>query len=306
MAAQVAAQMQPGEAPLEDLMGVCREANRKICRYVREETLRAMGTTAAMLCISGEEASLCSVGDSRIFRLRRGRLEQLNRLHTEPCAFGNKPGLYQYLGIPETEQLLEPDLRRERLRQGDEYLLCTDGLTDMLTQTEMEQILNEQPAGKAAQQLLEAALERGGKDNITLILCRAEEVKETMAIPKKEVPVKKKRPRKSLKRLLLAVAAIVLAALAAAAGYCNAPVQIRIVRQPDKTQYLYADRLEPEGLALEVTYRSGRTETVTGGYTLDNTLLTQLGEQTVTVMYEGQTAAFSVTVAAAPKESHLP
>lgn len=299
MAAETAAQMQPGDAPLEDLIEVCRKANGKICRYIQEENLRAMGTTAAMLCISGEEASLCSVGDSSIFRLRQGKLEQLNQLHTVPGAYGTKPGLYQYLGIPEGEQLLEPDLRRERLSPGDEYLLCTDGLTDMLTRTELEQILNTQPFEEAAQRLQDAALERGGKDNITLILCRVEEREEKgkTVMTKKEASGANNPSRKTRRNLLLAAALILVAAIAAAAGYLNTPVEIRVARQPDKTEYLFAERFEPEGLALEVTYRSGKTETVTQ-FVFRPPVLNESGTQQITLQWKDLTVQFPVEVVA--------
>ena len=81
--------------------------------------------------------------------------------------------LLQYLGIPETEMVIEPSFFTEEVRAGDVYLICSDGLTDMLSEERIVQILiSGDPPESLAEKLLGEALAAGGRDNITMILIR--------------------------------------------------------------------------------------------------------------------------------------
>ena len=69
--------------------------------------------------------------------------------------------------------LLDPYIAKGEIKSGDRYLLCSDGLTDMLSKFEIADIItNNDDPQKCAQELIDAALERGGRDNITVILCK--------------------------------------------------------------------------------------------------------------------------------------
>ena len=129
-----------------------------------------MGTTAAMLLCEDGELTLCNVGDSKVFRFSGDDMRQISKDHVSASPFGTKPPLSQNLGIPPDVLLIDPYLSHGRCKDGDRYLLCSDGLTDMLTSDEIAVIVRDNPIGEAATMLVEQALEHGGKDNITVIL----------------------------------------------------------------------------------------------------------------------------------------
>jgi protein phosphatase len=87
------------------------------------------------------------------------------------AAFGTKPPLSQNLGIPPSELIIDPYLAHGPCNYGDIYLICSDGLTDMLSIGEITEILSSGSIVQAASQLMEQALDHGGKDNTTIILC---------------------------------------------------------------------------------------------------------------------------------------
>ncbi len=148
----------------------CKHANEKICKYADENQILAMGTTAAMLLFCKREITLCNIGDSKVFRFSNCELEQISKDHVTVSTFGKKPPLSQNLGIPSNLLVIEPYLSQGRYKNGDKYLICSDGLTDMLTNDEIKEVLNNFDTQKATSVLLEKALEAGGKDNITVIL----------------------------------------------------------------------------------------------------------------------------------------
>ncbi len=161
-----------GDNPTEELRVLCRKANREICRYAGQNGVLSMGTTAALLAFGKREIGLCNIGDSRIFRLRGSELKQLSVDHVAVAAYGRKPPLSQNLGIPPSEMVIEPYVCRHSYQDGDKYLLCSDGLTDMVSQDDIRRIIIESTEEEVAGQLVKAALFHGGRDNITVILCK--------------------------------------------------------------------------------------------------------------------------------------
>ena len=151
-------------------------ANRAICAYAKEHGISSMGTTAAALKLTHKRICLSNIGDSKVFVLSRGILTQISEDHTAPTPFGKKPPLSQYLGIPEDETEIEPYVALGDYNAGDVYLICSDGLTDMLTLEDIERILRENETG-AAEELLELSLQRGGRDNVTFIILYIEKTK---------------------------------------------------------------------------------------------------------------------------------
>jgi protein phosphatase len=139
-----------------------------------------MGTTAAILILTEKEAIISNIGDSRVYRLREKKLTLLTRDQTENMTlianniktFSKKGRLTQYLGIFEDEYIIEPFINVQYLRDADVFLVCSDGVTDMLSDDEIELLIN---AGTSIQetteQIVESALQKGGVDNITAILC---------------------------------------------------------------------------------------------------------------------------------------
>ena len=173
---------------LSTLVGACLEAHNRICSEASSQPeLNGMGTTAEVLWIREDRAYFAHVGDSRIYLFREGRLRQL----TEDQSLVNKylrEGLItrqdaryslmrnvvlQALGGPEE---LKPETGEVLLEEDDVLLICTDGLTDLLEDEEIEEILHsESDLNSQANLLCDTALDRGGKDNITVVLIRVME-----------------------------------------------------------------------------------------------------------------------------------
>lgn len=158
----------------------CKQANTKICEYAENNAVSAMGTTAAMLLCSKDEITLCNIGDSKIFRFAGGELEQISKDHVVISAFGTKPPLSQNLGIPPDQLLIEPYLSRGRYENGDKFLICSDGLTDMLSLNEIKELLESYPTEEAVSSLVNRALKNGGKDNVTVILLEIKQRKNKL------------------------------------------------------------------------------------------------------------------------------
>ncbi len=156
----------------KDLTPFCLEANKTICRYAETNQVHSMGTTAAILKFGTKQIWLCNVGDSRIYRFAGDRLQQISHDHVDIAFYGRKPPLSQNLGIPEEEFIIEPFEASGSYEEGDRYLICSDGLTDMVTEEEIAQTLAADPTSGAVNTLLQLALDHGGRDNCTIILCR--------------------------------------------------------------------------------------------------------------------------------------
>ncbi|MCH5182746.1 MAG: serine/threonine-protein phosphatase [Oscillospiraceae bacterium] len=174
IASQRASELSIGKDAAADLYDFCMDANERICKYAEEHDVPSMGTTAAMLAFTGSEIVLCNIGDSKIFRLSGGNMEQISKDHTEIAAYGKKAPLYQNLGIPATELVIEPYFSHGKYQDGDVYLICSDGLTDMVTNEEIQATVEQLPFQECAGELLKKALENGGKDNTSIILCKVQ------------------------------------------------------------------------------------------------------------------------------------
>ncbi len=172
IASECASRVKIGEDPVSSLLRLCEEANQRICDYARENGVGSMGTTGAMLAFTKDQITLCNIGDSRIFRFADGALVQISVDHTAPYNYGGKPPLSQNLGIPPEEMRIEPYVAQGQYNNGDIFLICSDGLTDMVSEEDIIAILKEYSLDRAIAKLLNAALENGGRDNVTIILCK--------------------------------------------------------------------------------------------------------------------------------------
>ena len=184
MAADVVSRLyyeSPGE-PGGALKGAVEEANRRIhSAAAADESKHGMGTTCTALALCGGLAYAAHVGDSRLYMLRAGQLYQLSEDHSavnEMVKLGiitkeqartheDKNVILRALGTtPEVEvSVLEPF----GVREGDRYLLCSDGLHDLVLEDEIASVLSESEDTHAAgERLIAMAKERGGHDNITV------------------------------------------------------------------------------------------------------------------------------------------
>ena len=168
-----------------------QDANARICAEADRRGVGRMGTTMAALYMDQNTAVSCNVGDSRCYFFRNGNLRQLSVDHSEAQrmmdmgllnpeeARKNRAWhiLTQHLGISPEELRIEPHLGEPvHMEPGDLFLLCSDGLTDLVMDEEIAGILQDKKAlDRKAEELLQTALARGGRDNITLILLQAEE-----------------------------------------------------------------------------------------------------------------------------------
>ena len=157
------------------LQRLSQRLNEAVLEAKREQRTSRMGTTMVALYFSGRTVYVCNIGDSRAYRFRSGEFSQISEDHIErrPGSSHRKAPLTQHLGIDPEDMRLEPYIAKGHLSKGDIYLLCSDGLTDMLTNLEISDILRtyDDPADCAAQ-LIRAALDHGGRDNITALVCK--------------------------------------------------------------------------------------------------------------------------------------
>lgn len=212
-----------------------REANARIhTRQRGDSALHGMGTTITAAHLDGEELSLAHVGDSRAYLLRDGELTRLTRDHTlveelvrrgelteqEAAEHPQRSIITRALG-PEAE--VEIDLFTHRVRAGDVVLLCSDGLTGMIDEAEIQQILEREPSlADAGHALVEAANDAGGRDNITVVLFRLEEVaagnadrpastaRAPRTIPPRGTPERAQAPLPRRVKIFAATAAVVI------------------------------------------------------------------------------------------------
>lgn len=168
----------------DSLLSVCTNANKRICKTARRQKVGMMGTTAVLLGLKETAAYLVNIGDSRAYLYRAGKLRQISVDHTDQALLASqdiprrKPRLTQHLGIEPEDMLIEPYETKLEIQNGDLLLLCSDGLTDMVCQDEMIDILNENSdVESSVESLINCALSNGGKDNITVVLCKITEKK---------------------------------------------------------------------------------------------------------------------------------
>lgn len=163
----------------EELEDACLQANRAVWDAQTALGSYNVGTTLAMLCFHNNQVHAANIGDSRMFGLRGDRLVQISVDHTDEAYMkeqgivGRKPRLTQYLGMDPGQVRLEPYLTTGAVQEGDIYLICSDGLTDMLDNDTIRQLLTVSGTASACvENLIGAALEKGGHDNVTVIVCR--------------------------------------------------------------------------------------------------------------------------------------
>ena len=169
----------------ERLSRVATEANRRIYELAHTDASHSgMGTTLTGALVSDDEVTIVHVGDSRAYLFRDGELRQLTRDHSlveelrrrgrltseEAEEHPQRSIITRALG-PDVD--VDPDLHSHQARSGDIFLICSDGLTSMVREDRVRQILLESSSlDAAAGALVEEANRRGGRDNITVVMFR--------------------------------------------------------------------------------------------------------------------------------------
>ena len=150
------------------------------CRDIR---YKGMGTTIVSTLVVGDKVYVGHVGDSRVYRIREGQIQQLTRDHSlledykeakpdmteeEERNFPHKNVITRALGMRETVQV---DIRAHQIKSGDVYLLCSDGLSGMVADDQISQITgNAKSLERAVAELVDAANRNGGTDNVTTLM----------------------------------------------------------------------------------------------------------------------------------------
>jgi protein phosphatase len=154
-----------------------------------DSRFKNMGTTVVAIHFDDEYSTMAHVGDSRCYRLRRGELTQMTEDHSllndykkmavltpeEEANFPHKNIIVRACGLKDNVLV---DIDKERPERGDVYILCSDGLSGEVTDPQIQQIMVD--AGQDLQamvsRLIQAACDNGGKDNVTCIAVRIDEV----------------------------------------------------------------------------------------------------------------------------------
>jgi len=189
-AAESFAQELPAAPPERVLEETIEGANRTIHELARKDpSLAGMGTTitAAIVDLEAEEVAIGHVGDSRAYRLRGGRFEQLTRDHSLVEEMRRKGQLTDAQAVDHPQRSIitralgpEPevqvDLQTVPLQDGDVFLICSDGLTTMLDDEKIAAILGRATSLQSAvRALVDEANRAGGRDNITVVAFRVED-----------------------------------------------------------------------------------------------------------------------------------
>jgi len=178
-----------GSPDMDRVRDAVQEANQAICRAGRSDSARAgMGTTLAIAAFGDGRVTIGHVGDSRIYRLRGGRLKLLTRDHSvlqEQAETGlldresarvsqNRSLITRALGAGYDAT---PEVAQVDVLPDDIILLCTDGLNDMVDDADIELALAELGCnlGMSAEVLVDMANDNGGQDNISVLLVRIED-----------------------------------------------------------------------------------------------------------------------------------
>lgn len=244
-------------APLETLHKAFIESSEAIYqRSVTDDQLQGMSTTCACVWIIDDRLYIAAVGDSRIYLLRDGRIQQLTTDHTwvqEAIEQGvltreqarqhpNAHVIRRHLGAqqpsePDFRLRLRPGERDEsaegnqgtRLRAGDRLILCSDGLTDLVEDEEILATVSTRERDQALHELVDLANERGGHDNITIL---------TIQVPEQDAKfagAERRRRRNSLLGFTLGLMVVLLLGIGLIAALFLAQDRVTAEATPAQT-----------------------------------------------------------------------
>ena len=171
-----------GGAPHQALRAAARAANTAVFAASLDQERRGMGTTLTALALAGDEAVVAHVGDSRAYLVRDGQCSQLTSDHSRvgemlrmrlitPEQAAHHPARSQLTRSLGHDPAVQVDLVRSDIAVGDVFILCCDGLWDLVSRADIAQKVEAEP-DEAAAGLLELALERGAPDNVSVIVVR--------------------------------------------------------------------------------------------------------------------------------------
>ncbi len=170
------------EISVKTVVSWVRQANKAIYKAAGEDLSRSgMGTTLTFLYFMRGHAMLAHVGDSRCYLIRKGEIYQLTKDHSLVAELVRRGEItpeqaktHPYRNIITralgTDDSVAVDAQDLDLEPGDIFLLCSDGLSNYLDKEELLSLVMEKPAEEICEELVGRALERGGRDNITVVV----------------------------------------------------------------------------------------------------------------------------------------
>ncbi|MEU8321112.1 Stp1/IreP family PP2C-type Ser/Thr phosphatase [Nonomuraea sp. NPDC048881] len=187
---------QQGGDLLNAIEAAVRDANRRLHEMVgRDPSLKGMGTTLTAMLWNGTQVALVHVGDSRAYLLRRGELYQITHDHTlvqqlvddgriTPEEAATHPQRSILLRALDGSGEVDPDLTLREAQVGDRYLLCSDGLSGVVSAETLHATLtNIDDPEEVVRQLIDLANRGGGPDNITCVLADVLEISDGQEVP---------------------------------------------------------------------------------------------------------------------------
>ena len=165
------------QRPEDYLDSLVKQLNVAVFQAAQSLQVERMGSTVAGLYFTRGSVYSLNLGDSRVFRLRDGELTQLSVDHTDGAELARrglshrKPRLTQHLGIDPMDMIIEPHIAADKLARGNRYLICSDGVTDMVSRDRLQELMTQcADAAECTERLMQEALDNGGKDNTTAIV----------------------------------------------------------------------------------------------------------------------------------------
>lgn len=162
--------------PAPELAAILARADAAVRAQARD-ALTGMGATVVALHLDPATATIAHAGDSRAYRLRAGALSRLTRDHTPESEIGYRADgrrssiITRAIGVGNGQT--EVDFGRTDIHPGDLYLLCSDGLTDMISDQDIAALLGrDAPPADTCRALVDAALAAGGRDNVTVLVVK--------------------------------------------------------------------------------------------------------------------------------------
>ncbi len=196
-----------GDDCCEAIAQFAKTANARICGEITA-TGKRIGTTGALAIFKPDAVTAANVGDSRIYHFQNNRLSRVSVNHTEAQMKINmglmtpeqaetdasRHRLTQYFGMFEDEMVLSPAVCQKSPLIGDIYLICSDGLTDMVPDESIESIIARGGnVANIADNLVAAALAAGGEDNVTVAVAKITEAEDDRPLIKRLFSGKKTR-----------------------------------------------------------------------------------------------------------------
>jgi protein phosphatase len=175
----------PAASSLSRFVDAVRVALEQVNDALRAEArtrhVPVMGSTVVVLLSCGTDVACVWAGDSRIYLYRQGRLQQLTRDHSQAAALQARGidaataavGANMITRAVGASDTLEVEVTTLDARDGDIFLLCSDGLSNPVSEQEIRETLADGDCAQAAQTLIGLALANGGRDNVTVVIARA-------------------------------------------------------------------------------------------------------------------------------------